>query len=194
MQIKNAVFVKSAVSPNDWPEASLPQIALVGRSNVGKSSLINCLANNYKLARTSNIPGKTRLLNFYLFNESFYLVDLPGYGYANVSHSEKDKWSDMIDGYLTRVPNLALIIQILDIRHTPSTEDVQMSGWINHFGFKTAIVASKADKLSKSSVNQNLKDIRTTLDLRNDISLIPFSYRTGQGKDELLTIMDIISV
>jgi len=194
MQIKNAVFVKSAVSPSDWPEASIPQIALVGRSNVGKSSLINCLANNYKLARTSNIPGKTRLLNFYLFNESFYVVDLPGYGYANVSHSEKDKWSDMIDGYLARVPNLALIIQILDIRRTPSTEDVQMSGWIKHFGFKTAVVASKVDKLSKSSVNQNLKHIRTTLALRNDINLIPFSYRTGQGKDELLTIMDIISV
>lgn len=190
MQIKRAGFVKSAVLPQDWPEDLFPQIALVGRSNVGKSSLINCLANNFKLARTSNVPGKTRLLNYYLFNDAFYVVDLPGYGYANVSASEKDKWGAMIERYLKGASNLVLIVQIVDIRHKPSVDDIQMMEWIKHFGFKTALIASKADKMSKSAVNQGIKDIRAAFSLRADVNIIPFSSRTGQGREELLAVMD----
>jgi len=190
MQIKRAGFVKSAVLPQDWPEDLFPQIALVGRSNVGKSSLINRLANNFKLARTSNVPGKTRLLNYYLFNDAFYVVDLPGYGYANVSASEKDKWGEMIERYLKGASNLVLIVQIVDIRHKPSVADIQMMEWIKHFGFKTALIASKVDKMSKSAVNQGIKDIRAAFSLRADVTIIPFSSRTGQGRDELLAVMD----
>jgi len=189
MQIKRAGFVKSAVLPQDWPEDLFPQIALVGRSNVGKSSLINCLANNFKLARTSNVPGKTRLLNYYVFNDSFYVVDLPGYGFANVSASEKDKWGEMIERYLKGASNLVLIVQIVDIRHKPSAEDIQMMEWIKYFGFKTALIASKVDKMSKSAVNKGLKDIRSAFNLRDDVVIIPFSSRTGQGREELIAVM-----
>jgi GTP-binding protein len=189
MRIKKAEFIKSAVLPEDWPQDAYPHIALVGRSNVGKSSLINCVANNFKLARTSNVPGKTRLLNFYLFNGSFYVVDLPGYGYAYVSGNEKDKWGAMIESYLKGAANLVLIVQIVDIRHKPTADDIQMRDWINHFGFKTAVVASKIDKLSRSDVNQGMKDIKDSLRLGSDVNIIPFSSRTGQGREDLLSLM-----
>lgn len=192
MQIKNAEFVKSAVLQKDWPTDSLPQIALAGRSNVGKSSLINSLANNSKLARTSNTPGKTRVLNFYLCNNSFYLVDLPGYGYANVSVAEKDKWGDMIESYLKGEPSIALIVQLVDIRHKPTLEDIQMMQWIKHSGFSTVVVATKSDKISKSSVNNSLADIRSSLKIGFDENLIPFSSRTGQGKEVLLSIINYV--
>jgi len=192
MQIKRAEFIKSAVLQKDWPDDTLPHIALVGRSNVGKSSLINCIANNSKLARTSNVPGKTRLLNFYLFNDLFYIVDLPGYGYASVSGSEKDKWSDMIEGYLMGARNLLLIVQIVDIRHRPTVEDIQMMEWIKHFGFKTALVASKADKLSRNAANQSLARLKAMLKSVTDASIIPFSSQSGQGKEELLAFMGLL--
>lgn len=192
MQIVRAQFTKSAVMPSDWPNDNLPHIALVGRSNVGKSSLINCLANNFKLARTSNVPGKTRLINFYMVNEAFYFVDLPGYGFANVSKDEQSKWGGMIDEYLSSNINVKMIVQIIDIRHTPTAEDVQMNRWIKHFGYKHLIVASKSDKLSKAAVNKNLTDIRKVLRVSPNSKLIPFSAQSRLGKDELLGEFDSV--
>jgi len=189
MQIKKAQFVKSAVLEADWPKDNLPQIALVGRSNVGKSSLINCLTSNQKLARTSNVPGKTRLINFYLIDESFYIVDLPGYGYANVSITEKNKWGPMIEDYLEKATNLTSIFQIVDIRHKPTKDDIQMMNWLKHFDFKTAVIASKSDKISKSAVNQSITTIRATLLREVGMEIIPFSAETGQGKREVLALI-----
>jgi len=186
MRITKAEFVKSAATPGDWPNDALPHIALVGRSNVGKSSLINCLANNFKLARTSNIPGKTRLINFYLINDCFYIVDLPGYGFAGVSKSEKDKWGYMIEEYLSGSINIALLVQLVDIRHKPTADDEQMIAWMTHFGFEKVIVASKADKLSKNDVNQSLRDMRKELTIPKKTQIIPFSAKTRLGKEELL--------
>ncbi|MGE5654211.1 MAG: ribosome biogenesis GTP-binding protein YihA/YsxC, partial [Bacillota bacterium] len=134
MKIKSAHLVISAASPKQFVEGDLPEIALVGRSNVGKSSLINALLNRKSLARTSNTPGKTQLLNFYLINESFYLVDLPGYGYAAVSHAKQEGWAGLIDRYLDHRPQLSLVLQLVDLRHPPSALDKQMWEALTHWG------------------------------------------------------------
>lgn len=189
MDIKKASFIKSAVKEDQYPEAVMPAVAVVGKSNVGKSSFINCIANNFKLAKTSGQPGKTRLINFFLFNENFYLVDLPGYGYARVSRKEMEGWGVMIERYLTSENNLRLLVLLVDIRHNPTQGDIQMLEWIRHFGFNFVIVATKADKLSKSKASQNVVKIAKKLEIQRD-RVIPFSSVNRAGKEKVLAVFE----
>ena len=169
------------------PEA---QIALAGRSNVGKSSLINALAGRKKLAKVSATPGKTRSVNFYRVEPyNFYLVDLPGYGYAKVSKGERDRWASLVEGYFAQDRNVALVIQLVDMRHKPTADDCTMAKWYRDAGCPVVVVANKLDKLKKSEVEGNLQRIRETLELGEDTPLIPFSAEKGTGKEELLRII-----
>lgn len=184
MEVKTAAYELTAFKPEQYPKHNLPEIALVGRSNVGKSSLINALVNRKNLARVSATPGKTRGLNFYNIDHQLYFVDLPGYGYAKVSKAEREFWGRMIETYLITRNQLKLIIMLVDIRHTPSADDQIMHQWIISQNKPYIIVATKLDKISRGQIRKRLDDIRTTLEL-NDARLIPFSAETKQGKDEI---------
>jgi GTP-binding protein len=192
MEIKKCEFVTSAVNPEQYPEEALPHVVLVGKSNVGKSSFINCLTNNYKLARISGEPGKTRLINFYKLNDEFYIVDLPGYGFARVSHNEKQKWKLMIDTYLRYSMSIAVIIQIVDIRHQPTGEDIQMMEWIRESGFPVVVVANKADKLGKTRRRGQLAQISKKLRIPPHIPIISFSAQDRTGREEVLESLDAL--
>jgi GTP-binding protein len=193
MIIKTAVYQQGAVKPDQYPTDSLPEIALAGRSNVGKSSLINVLVNRKKLARTSGQPGKTQILNFFLINDAFYLVDLPGYGFARVPKSVKMQWGKMIDQYLVNRGNLVGVIQLLDIRHPPSKEDIQMFEWLKTYQKQIIIVCTKADKISKGRWPSHLKVIKQDLNLRPGDIVIPCSATNGTGIEELRkTIGDLV--
>lgn len=172
------------------PETKRPEIAFAGKSNVGKSSLINALMNRKALARTSSQPGKTQTINFYNINEAMYLVDLPGYGYAKVSPSEKAKWGKMIEKYLHTSKDLKAVFLLVDIRHEPSANDKQMYDWILHNGYEPIIIATKLDKLKRSQVQKNIKAIREGLKLPKEGILIPFSAETKQGREEIWNLMD----
>ena len=186
MIIKNAEFIISAVSPKQYPTDNLPQIALAGRSNVGKSSLINKFINRRNLARTSSKPGKTQTLNFYRINTNqFYFVDLPGYGFAKVSQSVKEEWGKFIDRYLSGCAEVKGVIQIVDIRHAPSKDDVSMYEWLMSKNLPTLIVATKADKISKGQWLKQLKLLKTTMNTVHEQEIIIFSAETGQGLAEL---------
>lgn len=189
MKVTSAEFVTSAVKPASYPAGELPEVALAGRSNVGKSSLLNKLVNRKNLARTGSTPGRTRLLNFYLVNGLFRLVDLPGYGYAKVSAGERESWRKMVEGYLKNRENLRGVVLLVDSRHPPTALDVQMYHWIKHEGLPTAVAATKADKLSRSRLLQSLKVIRSTLPLTEGDQLLPFSAETGQGREEMLELI-----
>lgn len=189
MRIQKAEFITSAVEPDQYPTDHLPYVALVGKSNVGKSSMINTITNNNKLAKTSSQPGKTRLVNFYKINDAFYLVDLPGYGFARVSKKEKIKWANMIETFLT-TPNLLGIVQLVDIRHNPTSDDMTMINWIKHFNMPLIVLATKADKLGKTRIKPQINKIRKQLELSSDIPLIPFSSETGYGKADVLEALD----
>lgn len=189
MRIQKAEFITSAVEPDQYPTDHLPYVALVGKSNVGKSSMINTITNNNKLAKTSSQPGKTRLVNFYKINDAFYLVDLPGYGFARVSKKEKIKWANMIETFLT-TPNLLGIVQLVDIRHNPTSDDKTMINWIKHFNMPLIVLATKADKLGKTRIKPQINKIRKQLELSSDIPLIPFSSETGYGKEDVLEALD----
>jgi len=189
MIITSADFVTSAAKPSNCPAGELPEVALAGRSNVGKSSLLNKLVNRKHLARTSNTPGRTRLINFFLVNRSFYLVDLPGYGYARVSAGERERWGKMIEGYLNTRKQLKGVLLLVDSRHPPTAMDQQMYSWLKFRGLPAAVAATKADKLSRSRLLQSLKIIRAGLQLAQDDALVPFSAQTGQGREELLEII-----
>jgi len=190
MVINKAEFVTSAVKREQYPKERLPCIVMVGKSNVGKSSIINTLANNSKLARTSSQPGKTRLINFYKINNSFYIVDLPGYGFANVSRREQQKWAQMIDNFFNSDIDLASIIHILDIRHKPTDNDLQMNDWINYFQIPVVVVANKADKLGKTRWQPQIAMIREHLKLPPHISIIPFSVQNKTGVKALLDYIE----
>jgi GTP-binding protein len=190
MEIKTAVFAGSFVSQAQFPKDHLPEIALVGRSNVGKSSLINCLANRKALAKTSSRPGKTRTLNFYKVNNKFYFVDLPGYGFARVSKQQKEKWGKMIEDYLQKRNNLVGVIMIVDIRHLPSEDDILMYEWLKYYGIKTAVVATKADKISRAKQLKNFEEIKKALGFHRDDYGAIVSSTSRQGKDELLKIIE----
>lgn len=164
-----------AVGPNQYPNDELPEIAFAGRSNVGKSSFINSMLNRNNLARTSGKPGKTRTINFYIINDSFRLVDLPGYGYAKVSKTEKDKWGKIIEEYLVKRENLKEIVLIVDIRHEPTNQDLQMYQWIKSFGYKGYVIATKADKISKANWQKHTKVIRNKLGIKDMDLVIPYS-------------------
>lgn len=167
------------------PETSFPEVAFAGKSNVGKSSLINALMNRKSYARTSSQPGKTQTINFYNINDAMYLVDLPGYGYANASPAVKAKWGKMIEKYLRQSANLKQVFLLVDIRHDPSENDKMMYNWIVDNGFRPVIIATKLDKLKRSQIAKHVKAVRAGLGLKEDDILIPFSSQTKQGLDEL---------
>lgn len=167
------------------PDTQYPEVAFAGKSNVGKSSLINSLMNRKSYARTSSQPGKTQTINFYNINDCMYLVDLPGYGYANASQAVKAKWGKMIEKYLRKSANLKQVFLLVDIRHDPSENDKMMYDWIVDNGFRPVIIATKLDKLKRSQVAKHVKAVRMGLGLREDDILIPFSSETKQGLDEL---------
>ena len=172
------------------PDNQLPEIAFAGKSNVGKSSLINGLMNRKSLARTSSQPGKTQTINFYNINHAMYLVDLPGYGYAKVSESERAKWGKMIENYLHKSKQLKAVFLLVDIRHTPGANDKTMYDWIVYQGYRPIIIATKLDKLKRSQVQKALKEVRTGLGLAPGDIVIPFSAQTKQGRDEIWALID----
>ncbi|MFH1075591.1 MAG: ribosome biogenesis GTP-binding protein YihA/YsxC [Pseudomonadota bacterium] len=184
MKIISASFVTSAVSPSQYPQSVYPEIAFAGRSNVGKSSLINRLTNHKRLAQTSNTPGRTRCINFFLLNNSFHLVDLPGYGYAKVSAHEQSKWQPMIENYLTGRLTLRVIVVVLDIRRTPSDKDHQLLSWLNFYNLRSIIVLTKSDKVSRSAQNKQRLAIAAALSHSLD-DIMLFSASSGQGKELL---------
>lgn len=174
------------------PENTLPEIAFAGKSNVGKSSLINGLMNRRSFARTSATPGKTQTINFYNINQELYLVDLPGYGYAKVSEQEKKKWGQMIERYLHQSKQLRAVFLLIDIRHAPSANDKMMYDWILSQGYHPIIIATKLDKLKRSQVQKQIKVVRQGLGLSKDSILIPFSAVTKQGRDEIWDLAEEI--
>lgn len=172
------------------PENKLPEIAFAGKSNVGKSSLINTLLERKSLARTSSQPGKTQTINFYNINDLMYLTDLPGYGYAKITVSEKEKWGEMIENYLHTSHQLKAVFLLIDIRHQPSENDRQMYDWMVYQGFSPIIIATKADKLKPAEIKDSLFVIRNILEVEEDTIVLPFSAVTGQGKDEIWALME----
>ncbi|MCG7410182.1 ribosome biogenesis GTP-binding protein YihA/YsxC [Paenibacillus sp. ACRRX] len=194
MKITSAEFIISAVGPAQYPEDGLPEVALAGRSNVGKSSLINKLIQRRNLARTSSQPGKTQQLNYYRINENVYFVDVPGYGFAKVSKTQREAWGKMIEAYIQEREPLKLVMQVIDLRHPPTKDDVLMYNWLTHYNIPLCIVATKADKLPKSQWQKHLKQVRVTLGMRPDAPLIMFSAETGAGREELWEIINKYAV
>lgn len=172
------------------PDNTLPEFAFAGKSNVGKSSMINALLNRKSLARTSAQPGKTQTINFYNVNDAMYLVDLPGYGYAKTSASEKEKWGKMIENYLHTSKKLQAVFLLIDIRHDPSANDKMMYDWMVYQGFTPIIIATKLDKIKRSQIQKNVKAIREGLKVKPGTVIIPFSSETKQGRDELWEVID----
>ncbi|MDD3652629.1 MAG: ribosome biogenesis GTP-binding protein YihA/YsxC [Desulfotomaculaceae bacterium] len=189
MKITSAEFVASAVKPDQFPAGELYEVALAGRSNVGKSSLLNKLVNRKGLARTSNTPGRTRLINFFVVNGNFYLVDLPGYGYAKVPVHERENWGRMVEAYLQKRENLRGILLLIDSRHPPTTQDIQMYDWLKYNGISVLVVTTKADKLSRSKLLGSIQVIRDNLSMPPEDALVPFSAVTGRGRKELLAFI-----
>ncbi len=172
------------------PENQLPEIAFAGKSNVGKSSLINAVMNRKSLARTSAQPGKTQTINFYNVNDVFYLVDLPGYGYAKVNEEVKAKWGKMVERYLKKSKQLLAVFLLIDIRHEPSANDRLMYDWIMNQGYHPIIIATKLDKLNRSQIPKAVKTVREGLKADKDTVIIPFSAQTKQGREELYELID----
>lgn len=189
MIVKNARFVQSLSAFQDFPGQGLPEIAMVGKSNVGKSSLINNLTRNGRLARTSSEPGKTRLVNLYLINEAFFLVDLPGYGFAKASKQEKEKWAGMIEGYLRGSKHLKRVFQLVDIRHTPTGDDQLMVEYLRHYDIPFTVVATKADKLSKAQRGRSIPVICRTLAVQ-PWEVLVHSSEDGTGREGLLDLIE----
>ena len=179
-----------AVKPSQYPSDTMPEIAFAGRSNVGKSSLLNLLTGRKKLARVSGSPGKTRTINFYLINDAFRIVDLPGYGYAKVSKSTTENWGEMMETYFQNRTGLRKVVQLVDIRHKPSAQDVQMYGFLRHYGLDGIVVATKADKVSRNEMQKNLSVIRKTLELSKEDRVIPVSALKKTGCEELLALIE----
>lgn len=193
MVIKSAEFITSAVRPSQYPEAGLPEIAFAGRSNVGKSSLINLLLNRKSLAKVSSSPGKTRTINFFdINNGEFRLVDLPGYGYAKVSKSTSEDWGKMMETYLIKRDGLLKVVQLVDARHEPTVQDKQMYEFLQYYGLDGIVVATKADKLSKNQLNKNLSVIRKELKMEKEDILLPTSALSRTGTEDLLSVMELV--
>jgi len=188
--IKTSEFIISAVSKKQYPQEGLPEIALAGRSNVGKSSLINKVINRKNLARTSGKPGKTQTLNFYLINGNFHFVDLPGYGFAKVAASIKEQWSKFIEEYLSQRDVLKGVIHIIDIRHIPTNDDIIMYDWLQHFGIPTLVAVTKGDKISRGQYPKHLKEIKERMKLPKDQPIVVFSAVSGEGVAEIQSWVD----
>ena len=193
MKITAIEFVKSATKPSQYPEDLLPEVAFVGRSNVGKSSLINTLVNRKRFAKTSSTPGRTRLVNFFRINNILGLVDLPGYGYAKVPIAVRKSWGPIVETYLEERRHLSLVVVILDMRREPSKDDLMLIDWLNHYGKKMVFVLTKSDKLSQNKIAVNRRIIRDRLEV-TDEDLITFSAKTGKGKESVWnTITDVLN-
>lgn len=192
MKIKNVNLETVCGVTSVLPVNQLPEVAFAGKSNVGKSSLINALMNRKSLARTSGQPGKTQTINYYNINEEMYFVDLPGYGYAKVSKEAKEKWGKMIENYLHTSKQLKAVFLLIDIRHEPSANDKNMYDWICHNGFLPIIIATKLDKINRSQIQKNVKIIKETLDVKKDSIIIPFSAASKQGREVIYETIDQI--
>lgn len=192
MKIKNSSFVISAVSKTQYPDDALPEFAFAGRSNVGKSSLINMLLNRRGLAKTSSTPGKTQLVNFYDIDGLFRFVDLPGYGFAKVSKAQKATWGSIIETYLNNRETLLEVFQLVDIRHKPSNEDKEMYDWIRTCGFNGIVLATKSDKLNKNQIAQQIKMIKSELQMEKDAIIVPVSSQTREGKYDVWDIINAL--
>ena len=190
MVIKSAELETVCGITSKLPENRLPEFAFAGKSNVGKSSLINGLMNRKSLARTSSQPGKTQTINFYLINRSWYYVDLPGYGYAKVSKEIKAKWGQMVERYLKRAANLRAIFLLIDIRHEPSSNDREMYAWIVANGFEPVIIATKSDKISRSKLQKHISMIKKGLQVRSGTEVFPFSALNKAGREEIWAYLD----
>ena len=190
MVIKNVSLETVIGVTSKIPQNELPEIAFAGKSNVGKSSLINALMNRKSLARTSSQPGKTQTINFYNINDALYFVDLPGYGYAKVSQQEKEKWGKMIERYLHQSNVLKAVFLLIDIRHDPSANDKTMYEWILANGFHPIIIATKADKINRSQLQKQIKAVRQGLGAGKDTVGLPFSAQTKQGREEIYEVID----
>ena len=186
INVQKAEVILSAASPKDFRRDALPQVAFAGRSNVGKSSVINRLLNRKNFARVGAAPGKTTQINYFKIDNAFYLVDLPGYGYARVSKGERDRWGRLMEGYFADPELMTLGVMIVDARHKPTADDCTMAQWYRGAGCPFLVVANKLDKLKKSEVEGNLQRIRETLELGEEDLVIPFSAEKGTGRDELL--------
>ncbi len=188
MNIKNSSFVIGAVSPKQYPDTNYPEIALCGRSNVGKSSLINKVINRKNLARTSSQPGKTRQLNYYLVETDvlpFYFVDLPGYGFAKASHVERSKWGQFIEGYLLNRELCRMVLQIIDIRHKPTQDDIAMYQWLRYHNKNVRVVATKADKISRGQYMKHIREVQKALEMPEHEEPLLFSSETSYGLEPL---------
>ena len=190
MVIKNVALETVCGITSVLPENTKIEVAFAGKSNVGKSSLINALMNRKSLARTSAQPGKTQTINFYNINDAMYLVELPGYGYAKVSQSEKEKWGKLIERYLQKSQMLKAVFLLIDIRHDPSANDKMMYDWIVYNGYDPIIIATKLDKIKRSQLQKQVKAIKTGLNMKSDGIVIPFSAETKQGREEIWNLID----
>ncbi len=193
MVIKNVNLETVIGVTSKIPQNHMPEIAFAGKSNVGKSSLINALMNRKSLARTSAQPGKTQTINFYNINNELYFVDLPGYGYAKVSIAEKEKWGKMIERYLRQSKMLTAVFLLIDIRHEPSANDRQMYEWIEANGFEPIIIATKSDKITRSQLAKHVKMVREGLAVKKDTMVIPFSAKSKQGREEIYALIDSLT-
>ncbi|MEH7010554.1 ribosome biogenesis GTP-binding protein YihA/YsxC [Neobacillus niacini] len=189
MKVISSDIVISAVRPEQYPETELPEFALAGRSNVGKSSFINKMLNRKGLARISSKPGKTQTLNFYLINEILHFVDVPGYGYAKVSKSERAAWGKMIETYITSREQLRAVVLIVDLRHPPTQDDIMMYDFLKHYEIPCIVIATKADKIPRGKWQKYLKVTKETLDLDENDQIVLFSSETGEGKDKAWSIL-----
>lgn len=187
VNLQKAEFVRSAAKAGDFPRDRLPQVAFAGRSNVGKSSVINRLLNRKNFARVGAAPGKTTHINYFLIDGAFYLVDLPGYGYAKVSQAEKARWGRLMEEWFADNSLMTLGLMIVDARHKPTADDCTMAQWFKDTGRPMVVVANKLDKLKKSEIQPNLDQIRLTLELEEDVPVIPFSAEKGDGRQDLLS-------
>ena len=189
MKITSAEFVTSAIAPEGYPKEGLPEIAFMGKSNVGKSSLLNSLLNSHKLARTSSTPGRTQLVNFFRVNKAFLFVDLPGYGYAKVPEAVRRQWGPMVENYLANREELVLSILILDSRHAPTANDLRLKSWLEHHGLPFAIVSTKADRLSNNQLRNSLRGTAASLEIAQQ-AILPYSSVTGRGSDRIWSVIN----
>ncbi|MBY9079414.1 ribosome biogenesis GTP-binding protein YihA/YsxC [Paenibacillus sp. HN-1] len=189
MKVTSAEFVISAVGPAQYPEDALPEIALAGRSNVGKSSLINRMINRKNLARTSSTPGKTQHMNYYRINERLYFVDFPGYGYAKVSKVQRAAWGKMVEKYLAERETLRLVLLVVDLRHPPTSDDKMMYDWLKHYGIPMCVVATKADKIPKTRWPKHIKIMKEALGVQPGDNFIPYSSEIGLGREDLWSLI-----
>lgn len=190
MKVYSAEFVKSCTGLKNCPDQSHPEVALAGRSNVGKSSLLNTLVGRKKLARTGKTPGRTQTINYFLVNGNLFIVDLPGYGYAKVPERVRAQWGPMVESYLQGREQLKGVILIVDIRHQPTAQDRQMCQWLRHYGLPYAIVATKCDKISRGQVQKHLAVVKRVLELEKNDFLIPFSAQTRRGKNDIWGVIN----